>query len=204
MRLHLCLLLPFVLGSCISTSPRLAQKKKFDKIQKSINIWASSISNQTRDALDDFNNRKKLENGRIYGEFARNLKLSGKSLEQLETLAQKEDCVKTEDFIRDASSNEPLSHKDKNITMVFFICPDGTSIRVKPSGNPLSRYRPWPHSSKSLRYPADADATQFSNEALKIDNEGNAVPKWPRDLAPDIDPAWWAEDAHTDYIPRTP
>lgn len=54
-------------------------------------------------------------------------------------------------------------------------------VRVKPDGDPTSKFRPQPHASKSVRSPPDGDYRNFEDEGFKVDNDENPMPKWAKD-----------------------
>src|SRR5262249_21967657 len=56
--------------------------------------------------------------------------------------------------------------------------PDGGMVRIKPEGDPGPGIRPEPHASKSVLFDSKK-GTGFDNEAFKVTNDGNAVPKSP-------------------------
>jgi len=54
--------------------------------------------------------------------------------------------------------------------------PDGGMVRVKPEGDPSSPFRPQAHASKSVLHDPKK-GTGFDNEAFKVTNGGDPVPK---------------------------
>ena len=55
--------------------------------------------------------------------------------------------------------------------------PDGSIVRVKPDGDPTSKFRLQPHASKSVSSPPDGDCRNFEDEGFKADNDENSMPK---------------------------
>lgn len=171
-------------------------------------IWNSTISDQTREALKAYQKHQSLSNGLVYGDSVRYLNLEGKSAQTIDSSLQKKDCLKRSDFLKNPKNQEALlDSQGKKIPLLVYLCPDGGVVRIKPMGDPTSKFRTQPHSSKSLRYPADSPYLTFDDEMLKVDNQGYPIPKWTKDLNPDaggktFPPSQfiegWAEDAHTD------
>jgi hypothetical protein len=51
-------------------------------------------------------------------------------------------------------------------------------VRLKPEGDPTSRFRPQPHLSISVLYPPGSSGHDFNNEAFKVDQCGRPLPKF--------------------------
>lgn len=206
-----CSMLP-----CHSCSQRSAEDSPSDHVNKyqlfqthqpSI-IWSPKINHKIKKTLIDFKDHKLLVNGLHYGDSVRNFSLNEKTAVQI-TVAMKElNCEEKDDFLQHPKTHLPISDKNgQKVPMTVFLCPDGGVIRVKPEGDPTSRFRPQPHASKSLRYPYNSQFESFDDEMVKVNNRGEAVPKWAQDLNPSLtmDPIVkkeiieeWANDAHTD------
>jgi hypothetical protein len=90
---------------------------------------------------------------------------------------------------------------------------DGGMVRVKPEGDPSSPFRPQAHANKSVMY-NPKNGTDFNNEAFKVTNNGDPVPKsafGPTGMKPKSAVGTQGEykgyrdqimdDAHTDLLP---
>lgn len=173
-------------------------------------IWKPELDEKAKNALEDYTAKRKLASGKSYGESVRKYKMGGKGAEQIAREMQALGCKRQDDVLKDFKTHEPVKDaKGSTIPLVVFLCDDGGVVRYKPAGDPLSKFRPQPHGSKCLRYPADAEFKNFDDEMLKVDEDGRALPKSPRDLAQvfrdkDIQAKFtdgWAEDVHSDLAP---
>lgn len=169
-------------------------------------IWSENLNSKAQAARSDFDTRKKLPNNLIYGQSVRDFNLRNKTAPEIDDYARKNKCQKKESVLLDPIRKEPILDKQSRTTPIaIFLCPDGGIIRVKPVGDPTSDDWQAPHATKGLRYPYDSEFVNFDDEVVKIDNDGFAIPKWPKDLRRPsqcelkqqdfID--GWAEDAHT-------
>ena len=170
-------------------------------------LWSSQINEKAKAAILDYRSLKKLPSQKFYGESVRSYDLRNKCASDIKTDLLQLGCIQKLDVLKNPQTNSPLlSPQGQTIPMIAFLCPDGGVVRLKPQGDPTSKFKPQPLASKSLRYPFDSKFENFEDEMVKIDNAGNAIPKWPRDLNPEISspqeqPEWiqgWADDAHTD------
>lgn len=188
----LCMLLKGAVGE--------ATKRDFDNFQKlhPSEVFARTIDQKTRDCLEAYQLCKKLSNGLHYGDTVRQYELRNKTLAEVRKDMKKMKCAFKEDVIRDPGSNQPKLYRQHTIPIWIFLCADGGVVRVKPKGDPTNQFRPQIHGSKSLRYPFDAKFENFSDEVVKIDPEGNAIPKSRADLAPQHLVSGWSADAHSD------
>lgn len=202
MKISLTFVLLIILSSCATNNYDLKKRKslkaQFDEIQKTRNIWSDNIDKNTRNALKKFNNKTKLKNGLVYGQFAKSVSLENISKKDLVKKANDNKCEVINDYIRDWKTKKIVEYQNEKLPMLFIVCPDASIIRLKPKGNPLNKFRPWPHASKSVRFSNKSSYKDFSQEAFKVDNEGNAIPKWPKDLRENITVDGWAQDAHID------
>ena len=202
-----CSLLPC---NCrISTTPSARSNKfaLFQANQPSF-IWSPKISDKIKQTLRDYKLHKTLPNGLHYGDSVRNLNLEDKTADQITTAMTELHCKKRDDSLQNPKTHAPLQDSQgKKIPLTVFLCPDGGVVRVKPAGDPTSRFRTQPQASKSLRYPFNAKFESFDDEVVKVDQSGQAIPKWTKDLNPVLteDPTigkeiieGWANDAHTD------
>jgi len=205
-----CLFFVFLLIGCVSSIARRDHLKKEFLEFYSLNreqIWAASAKEKVKAAVVDFQNKRKLSNGMIYGNSVRKLKLTKSTLEEIENEMSSNACLKKTDTIQDPKTGKPkLDSHQKQVPMDTYICPDGGVVRIKKQGDPMSAFRPQPHAIKALRYPFNSPYESFQHETVKVDDEGNPVPKWVPDLNREILPPsrekdlieGWAEDVHTD------
>lgn len=148
-------------------------------------IWSPHISPATRQAVRDFQSRKRLGAPAFltYGQSVRHLNLALESPDGIDSTLRAKAFARFDDCVRDPKTKQCKSGKDgRPIPMTVYIHPDGGMIRVKPRGNPTDRFRPQPDVVIAVRYPYDADYQDFDKEGFKIDAEGRALPKWPKDL----------------------
>jgi hypothetical protein len=144
--------------------------------------WAKNLPRKTRKAMRNFLRGKKLKNGETYGQSVKDLDLRGKTPKQLEDELLKKGFKKHEGVITDSKTGQPVLKPDGTpARQDFYTHPDGGMVRVKPDGHPGSKFRADPHASKSVRNPPDGDHTKFEQEGFKVDNDGNAHPKWDKD-----------------------
>ena len=214
--------LVFLLGwtalvSGCSTSPlenEIKQKQEsrrffIQKIEKNpTQIWASSLPRKARQALNAYEDHQLVGPHHLeYGYSVRNFVLSGKSVLELDREIADLGCTKQDDVLKNPQNQHPLKDsKGKTIPLWVYLCPDGGVFRIKPKGDPTSRYRKGPQASKALRFPYDSLFESFDDEMIKVDNDGNAVPKWVKDLNLKLVNQsdekrlieGWANDAHTD------
>ncbi len=171
-----------------AVTQRQVRKHRFDELQRLCGdtIWSEELPTMTRAALQDYRSRKPLPNGLEYGALVRDLSVVGKSLVTLEAELSRQHCKKSEDFLRrPGRTDETLNDEAGNpLPIQFFMCPDGSVVRVKPKGDPNTRQRPQPNVVKYVRYPYDSPSTGFEQEAFKVDNEGNAIPNGSRAARP--------------------
>mgnify|MGYP003394237727 CR=1 FL=1 len=199
-----------------SVKPAKDRHEFFNSVQKACagNVFSDALSPREKEALHAFVEAKKLPNGKTYGDSVRRFHLKGKSTAQVEKEMKKMGCPMKREAMREGGSGPIRKDKDgKEIPLLMFLCPDGGVVRIKPVGDPGNKYRPQPHGSKALRYPADSDYVTFDDEVLKVDEEGNPVPKAPKGLAKFYSDEkiqselvdGWADDAHSDLAaPKAP
>ena len=164
---------------------------------------------KVKKAIRDYRARRVVGKDRIYGESVRSLDLRNKTASQVDSQMKALHCPRKEDVLKNPASHTPLQDSSgHSIPMISYLCPDGGVVRVKPEGDPTSKFRPQPHASKSLRYPYDSKFETFDDEIVKVDNFGNIIPKWAKDLnrvyLSDMEQKsfieGWANDAHTDLV----
>ena len=163
--------------------------------------FAPTVDQKVRDCLHSYRQQDRLRSGAIYGDSVRRYSLEHKSAREIRTDMRRLGCTYHEDVLRDPGNNQPILHERKTIPLWAFLCPDGGEVRVKPVGNPVNSYRSQPNATKGLRYPFDSKFEGFSDEVVKVDNRGMAIPKSRADLGPQQFVDAWAIDAHTDLIP---
>lgn len=205
----LFILVYFIACTHVPHSTRKSNIEKFVMIAQSKNerIWSPHLSSKTIQAISDYNQKKELNSGKIYGDSVRNYDLKNKCPEDIDKDMLQMKCQRKDDVLKNPKTNQPLIAPNQNtIPMISYLCPDGGIIRLKPQGDPTSQYKPQPLVSKGLRYPFNSKFENFDDEIIKIDNFGNAIPKWTKDLNPKLgEPTeqtqfsqGWADDAHTD------
>lgn len=82
-------------------------------------------------------------------------------------------------FDRD-NPGQPLVVGGKTIRHDIYVHPDGGMVKIKPDGdpqNPIPRRR-IPNAIKCVQLNIGPD-TSFANEAFRVDNKGNPLPKTP-------------------------
>ena len=129
--------------------------------------------------------------------------MKGESATSLKKKLASSPCSLKEDVIREPKNNTPIHDQNGKTTPIWiWLCQDGGVIRAKPLGDPTSKYRKQAEVSKSLRYPPTGEFHGFNDETVKLDDEGNALPKWPADLK-SKDPAVmneWGDRVHIDLV----
>lgn len=146
-------------------------------------VFAKTINARVQGSLADFRALKRLPNGRIYGASMKSIKLNHKSADAIAREAKKFACVQSMDVLKNVTNNLPIQINGKTVPMIVFLCPDGGAIRLKPQGDPTSKFRPQPQGSKALRFPYDSAFVNFDDEIVKVTDTGIAVPKSAPDLA---------------------
>jgi hypothetical protein len=147
-------------------------------------LWAADAPAAAKQAVADYNAKKALGEKLVYGASLRGLKLAGLTAKSIDEQLKKRGFQRHDDFIRDPKSKEPLLGKDKKpVAMTVYTHADGAMIRVKPDGDPFSKFRPQPQAVKAVRGPPDADYRDFAAEAFKVEAGGDrAIPKSPREV----------------------
>lgn len=206
---HFLFIAALILGSCAHS-----KANSFYKILKQDpqSIWSVAISDKVKTTLGDYNSHKIIYiDGRAleYGGSVRDFNVQGLSFVAIEEGMQQRQCKKEIDYVKDPQTHNFVKDaQGDTVLMIVFLCPDGGVVRVKPKGDPTSKFRPMPHASKSLRYPHNAAYKNFDDEIIKVDNNGYAIPKWAKDLKiiskdKNIQDQWvedWANDAHTNLF----
>jgi hypothetical protein len=190
------------------SSPNYTEKFALLASLQSERIWSPHLSPVARRATRDYTRRKKIGASLIYGDSVRKYDLRNKCAATIEADLTQLGCKKQMSVLKNVyKNNEPVRLTNgKTVPLVAYLCPDGGAVRLKPEGDPTSKFMTQPIVSKALRYPYDSKFDNFDDEVLKVDNLGNAIPKWQKDLNPEIShPSeqkdWikgWALGAHTD------
>lgn len=186
----LLLTLVLLLSACATSKIKDSSKFAFE----------DQLDEQTSVSLHDYLHHQKLKNGVEYGSFVRKFRLKGESADSIKEKLNHAPCDLQVDVIREPKGNTPIKDKRGRTAPIWiWLCNDGGIIRIKPDGDPSNAFRPQPHGSKSLRYPPIGKFHGFKDETLKLDEEGKAYPKWPKDLK-SKDPQVindWANATHT-------
>lgn len=190
-------------SSSLNGAPRSIRRElemTFDCVQthEPERIWASELPKNVIQAKEDFENRKRLPNQKTYGAVARSYTLEDKTAKEIDSDMKHLGCKKESAWILKYPENKPIIYQGKKLPLISYLCSDGSVVRIKPQGDATSPYRPQPHGSIALRYPYDSQYRNFDDEVSKVDNEGNLLPKSPRELKDKTLVNEWAEDAHTD------
>lgn len=204
----LCLTFALTVGGCATPTHPQNLQAFIEFMEKAPDqIWASELSPKVKAALLAYRKHERVGPRHLeYGKSVRNLSLAGKTFEDLDAAITGMHCKKNEDVLKNPTTQKPsLDSAGHTIPMLVYLCPDGGVFRIKPQGDPTSRFRPEPHASKSLRFPYNSQFKSFDDEILKVDNQGRPVPKWAKDLNPMAQDSQrqkdfisgWADDAHT-------
>jgi hypothetical protein len=152
------------------------------------NVLKSEKGQDLKTKLDAF------DEGKV-GKSVKDFKTAGKSPEQIHRELLEQGFEHKREPLsagKDPKTKEPLYKKRDGTTTTnpsdpdvvphdIYVNPkDGGMVRVKPEGDPVvpgkDAYRPEPHVSKSVVYDP-AKGTGFENEAFKVTDGGDAVPK---------------------------
>lgn len=123
-----------------------------------------------------YRHRARMPNGLAYGDSVRELDLSNMTASEIDELLSKRGFTREVTALRD-KQGEPIVVGGAVVPIVIYTHPDGGTVRVKPEGDPTSRYIKQPHLVKSLRWPYDAPGDGFEHEALKVSNQGAPLPR---------------------------
>jgi hypothetical protein len=162
-------------------------------------VFSENINEHVRSSLNDYNNHERIDSDKpmVYGDSVRKYSLEGKTAEQIHLDLSALDCEMKENVIREPINNKPILYNNHTIPLVVYLCADGGVVRLKPLGDPTNKLRPEPHASKALRYPYNSKYENYSDETVKVDNFGNAIPKSRADLKSKDFIEGWFEDGHT-------
>ncbi len=195
-----------LLNSCTSV-PKVAQVATPSADQSCTNyylqinldaasLFSPALTGNAKLALQDFLKQKILPNKKIYGQSVREYKMDGKTADQIDAEMKQLKCKKQVTEIQDPKTHEPILVQGKSSPLWSYLCPDGGFVRIKPKGDPSSKFLPQPHGSKGMRYPYNSEFKTFDDEAFKINEDGKPSPKWPKDMIRDVNLSCWSRDVH--------
>ena len=141
-------------------------------------IWNTSLTPRTEAAIQSY------RMGAL-GRSVQSLNLMNKAVAEVRQDLLRRGFKLEQSVIRDVRTGKPVLNPTtgKELPMEIWIHPDGGMVRIKPEGDPTSRFRPQPHLSVSVLYPPGASGHNFNNEAFKVDASGNPLPKWAADAS---------------------
>ncbi|MEB3223714.1 MAG: hypothetical protein VKS61_16690 [Candidatus Sericytochromatia bacterium] len=139
-------------------------------------VWSTQMTPRTEQAIKAF------KAGHL-GASVKALDLRGLEVGEVRVELKRRGFTVQQAHVVDIHTGQPKRHPGtgRPIPMEIWTHPDGGVVRIKPEGDPLSRYRPQPHLSIAVRYPPKASASDFNNEAFKVDHTGLPLPKWAAD-----------------------
>jgi hypothetical protein len=153
-------------------------------------------------ALKAYTTGESCPNGLKFGGIAQQLQFVIPTLDEVEESMKQFECKKRVDVLRGLDNQPYTTPKGNTIPLWVWMCTDGTIVRIKPFGDPTSKFNRKPHGSVALRYPCDAPYNSFDDEMMKVDTNGNPIPKWARELDskdPEVIETW-AHAAHFSLI----
>lgn len=154
-------------------------------IQNPQGVWGTTIAPNLSSAIRDFADSKVLPNDRIYGHSAKHLDIRNQTAASLKSLLLKAGFTEKQCTFWDFSKKPRRPKVDSNgeiIPIWVFWNHDGSKVLVKPNGDSTSAFRKNPDAYKAVLYPFDADPCEWSSDSFLVDNEGQALPKWPQDM----------------------
>ncbi len=139
-------------------------------------IWNTQLTPRTEQAIQAFKRG-------ILGRSVRDLDLRNKTADAVRTELKNRGFKAEMGVIKDVQTGKPVINPvtGKPVPMEIWTHADGGMVRLKPEGDPTSRFRPQAHLSISVLYPPGASGHDFNNEAFKVDYKGNPLPKWATD-----------------------
>jgi hypothetical protein len=187
-----------VIGRVAATVVAMALVSSCTHLGTKENLWRQPPSQQAKAALEPF------ARGQI-GQLARTLRLANLRPDEIDTIIEKAGaCTRSEDVLRVEESGEAALCQNRSVRQVIWSCDDGSVFRYKPEGDPCNRHRPQAHGSKAVVWPLGSQANRFASEAFKVTEDGEAIPKHPRELRSGADVGSWADRAHFDLAPKAP
>jgi hypothetical protein len=176
-------------------------------------VWSDTLDPEVRQSVQEYKSGKTLATGQVYGASVKALDLRGKTAAEIDEILLNRGFKRFADVIRDPKTHQPLlDASGRQTPMIVYVHADGGMVRVKPQGDPTSKFRPQPDLSKSVRHPYDADYRDYSREAFKVDSLGRPLPKSPADLKnpyegtplKDTFADGWADTVHIDVKVAVP
>lgn len=139
-------------------------------------IWNTQLTPRTEQAISAYKRG-------ILGKSVQNLDLRNKTADEVRTELVKRGFQREMGVIKDVRTGQPVINPrtGRAVPMEIWTNADGGMVRLKPEGDPTSRFRPQAHLSISVLYPPGASGHDFNNEAFKVDHRGNPLPKWATD-----------------------
>lgn len=136
-------------------------------------IWSTALTPRTEQAL------KAYARG-ILGKSVQQMDLRDKTSQEVRQELTKRGFQREMGVIKDVRTGQPVINPKtgKAVPMEIWTHADGGMVRLKPDGDPTSRFRPQAHLSISVLYPPGASGHDFNNEAFKIDHNGRPLPKF--------------------------
>lgn len=139
-------------------------------------IWNTQLTPRTEQAISAFKRG-------LLGKSVRDLDLRDLGADEVRGELKKRGFQREMGVIKDVRTGQPVINPrtGRPVPMEIWTHADGGMVRLKPEGDPTSRFRPQAHLSISVLYPPGASGHDFNNEAFKVDYTGNPLPKWATD-----------------------
>lgn len=217
MKISQCMILLFLFG-CSSAVPVQDRPQDFTAqlVETWIALWKYPVAPKIKNALSDYFDGREVSPGVKLGEKVRVLDIRNQTIDSVRKLALKNGFRFVEcpfwDFSKTPNERLPerlperlKDERGEFVPLWVFIHTDGSKIRVKPKGDPKSKYRPFPDATKSLVFPPGSDPCDYSNEVFLIDHQGLPLPKQPGALSSVENSSLyneWAERTHSRLLPK--
>lgn len=190
-------------SGCSSSSPsKKADASKLEPQKITMPFPFKNLRDDQQMALKAYTKGESCPNGTQFGNIAKQLQFVIPTIDEVEEAMKNYECRKQVDVLKGLDGIAYKTSKGNTIPLWVWMCGDGTVVRIKPFGDPTSKFNRKPHGSVALRYPCDAPYNSFEDEMMKVDNNGNPIPKWARELD-SKDPEMvesWAHAAHFSII----
>ncbi|MBS1959996.1 MAG: hypothetical protein JST80_11020 [Bdellovibrionales bacterium] len=193
-----------LLVGCSSSKPKTdaaaPAKTSAAKTASTLPFPFKNLASDQQMALKAYANGEACPSGAKVGATARDLQFVLPTLDEVEESMKTHECKKHIDVLKGLDGKAYTTKRGNTIPLWVWMCSDGTVVRVKPFGDPTSKFNRKPHGSVALRYPCDAKYETFDDEMFKFDANGNPIPKWARELDskdPDTIETW----AHAAHFP---
>ena len=105
-------------------------------------VWKQDLDEDLKTALEDFVAKRRLANGKIYGNSVRDYGLGGKNLQ-----------------IQDELPKIGCNRDGKGLAHLTLFCDDGGIVNIYPAGTPEGKSHAEPEATKALVFPADGEAS---------------------------------------------